>query len=113
MRSEDFGDGWEVRVEERPVVRLYKDGLPVVDERGRPHEYASVEEAREVALRWEQYRAPTIAELRSLTDENLRREIDAVMTTGHRLPPPFPIREVDVYSRAPIMEDHRPWWRFW
>jgi hypothetical protein len=76
-----IGDGWEVRIEQRTVVTLYHDGQVIVDCDGRPYEYSSTEEARHVATHWDDYRAPTFAELRAMTDEELTAK--AVRYTSH------------------------------
>lgn len=66
MRINDEFEADEVR-----VIRLYRNGKPVVDERGEPKNYASWDDACHVAANWEDFRAPTYAEIQAMSDDEL------------------------------------------
>lgn len=69
--------GWDIKKVVRvPVYRLFLDGVVIQDEHGRPVDYATEEDAQHVAANWDSYRAPTIAELRSMPDSELQRRAD-------------------------------------
>lgn len=55
---------------------LVRDGKPVVDEYGNPKLFLTRAEAEHVAAHWDRYRAPTYAELKAMSDEELMRRAD-------------------------------------
>lgn len=72
---------WRVeRVVRTPVYRLYRDGHLICNQDGVPSDYDSEEEAQHVAANWELYRAPTFAELRGMTDDQLIQKHDVLST---------------------------------
>lgn len=71
---------WQIKRE--TVYRLYMDGKPITDADGRPQDYASEEEAQHVAANWDLYRAPTLVELRALSDTELDQKIEEESQRG-------------------------------
>lgn len=84
---------WETKRE--TVYRLYRDGKPIVDGDGTPIAYASEEEAQHVAASWDLLRAPTLDELRAMSDEELEaRTVVIEHFYGIKVYPPKPLGEV-------------------
>lgn len=68
MRINDEFEALEVT-----MVKLLRNGQPVVDDHGRHVLYKSLADAMRVANNWEKHRPPTYAELRAMSDEELIR----------------------------------------
>lgn len=49
-----LGGGWQIRIEQKTVVTLYRNGVVIIDTDGRPKEFASYEEAQHVAEHWDE-----------------------------------------------------------
>lgn len=76
---ERIDDEWEVE-EFRDVTfyRLYRNGQVIVTADGNPFRYETREHACDTARNWERHRAPTFAELRGMSDEELMSRADAI-----------------------------------
>jgi hypothetical protein len=71
---------WEVR--EESVYRLFRDGTLIVDERGAPRAFESEEAAWLVAANWELVQAPTYAELKAMSSEEIYDRIKILQRLG-------------------------------
>ena len=67
---------WQVRrvVREVYVLRCIDEDVFVQDTSGRVEEYPSEDAAWFVAEHWDDFRAPSYAKLRAMSDDDLRRE---------------------------------------
>ena len=67
---------WQVCrvVREVYILRCTSDDTFVKDTDGRVKEYPSEDTARFVAEHWDDFRAPSYAKLRAMSDDDLRRE---------------------------------------
>lgn len=65
-------DVWTAEEVQPDTWILYRNGKEIVDDHGRPHAFPSKAAAFKVAEDWDLHRAPTFAELRAMTDEELQ-----------------------------------------
>lgn len=66
----------EFEAREVTVVRLFRNGEPIIDHHGQPVDYASFDDALHVAANWDQFRAPSCLQLKAMSDEELQRRLD-------------------------------------
>lgn len=74
MKINDEFEAHEVKVV-RSVVRLFRNGEPIVDEHGQPKDFESLDDACHVATHWDQFQAPTYAGLREMSDDQLLQRL--------------------------------------
>lgn len=68
------------RIKQATVYHLYRDDKPIVNSSGEPQTFDSSEEAQHVAANWDQYRAPSFHELRSMSTDDLLHRIETLST---------------------------------